>query len=67
MGVPMQHQRGCSSVLLRVQGHIETQHNGAQLVPEVCFILEQKENQDRELHALGHMYALTTPRWQNKR
>lgn len=62
MGVPMQHQWGGSSVLLGVQGHIETQHNGAQLIPEVCFILEQKENQDRELqHALGHMYALTTP------
>lgn len=66
MGVPMQHKRGGSSVLLGVQGHIETQHNGAQLIPEVCFILEQKENQERELHALGYMYALTTPGWQEQ-
>lgn len=35
----MQHKSRCQSILLGLQGHIDAEHNGAQLVPEVGLVL----------------------------
>lgn len=39
VGVSLQHKSGRQSILLGLQGHIDAEHNGAQLVPEVGLVL----------------------------
>lgn len=46
MGVPVKHELGGYSVLLGLQGHIEAEHDGAQLVPEVSLILGRGQESD---------------------
>lgn len=55
VGVSMQHEREGVSILLRLQGHIEAEHDGAQLVPEISLILERGQ----ESGQLGPLHPTT--------
>lgn len=61
MGVSMQHKSRGQSIRLRLQGHIDTEHNRAQFVPKVGFILGRGQEP-------GHLSTLhpTTDRSQTR-
>lgn len=59
MRVSMQHETRGYSILPGLQGHIEAEHNGAQLVPEVGLVLEGGQESD---HAPCHTCPTDHPR-----